>query len=90
MCVSCGRRDAAVAWAHESRSSLLPTGVGLCRRCLVAFPHQRRVTTDASRAGGGPGGGPGGHSNIGTIRTFFKPNDGEAFFRRQLRRSPRP
>ena len=26
----------------------------------------------------------------GTIRTFFKPNDGEAYFRRQLRRSPRP
>lgn len=26
----------------------------------------------------------------GTIRTFFKPNDGEAYFRRQARRSPRP
>ena len=25
----------------------------------------------------------------GTIRTFFKPNDGEAYFRRQARRSPR-
>jgi pyocin large subunit-like protein len=25
----------------------------------------------------------------GTIRTFFKPNDGEAYFRRQVRRSPR-
>ncbi|WP_373063159.1 hypothetical protein [Gemmatimonas sp.] len=25
-----------------------------------------------------------------TIRTFFKPNDGEAYFRRQARRSPRP
>lgn len=24
----------------------------------------------------------------GTIRTFFKPNDGEAYFRRQARRSP--
>lgn len=26
----------------------------------------------------------------GTIRTFFKPNDGEAYFRRQARRAPRP
>ncbi|WP_411280808.1 hypothetical protein [Gemmatimonas sp.] len=25
----------------------------------------------------------------GTIRTFFKPNDGEAYFRRQARRTPR-
>ena len=25
----------------------------------------------------------------GTIRTFFKPNDGEAYFRRQARRAPR-
>jgi hypothetical protein len=25
----------------------------------------------------------------GTIRTFFRPNDGEAYFRRQARRSPR-
>lgn len=25
----------------------------------------------------------------GTIRTFFKPNDGESYFRRQARRSPR-
>jgi pyocin large subunit-like protein len=26
----------------------------------------------------------------GTIRTFFKPNDGEAYFRRQAKRSPAP
>lgn len=26
----------------------------------------------------------------GTIRTFFKPNDGEAYFRRQARRRPSP
>ncbi len=26
----------------------------------------------------------------GTIRTFFKPNDGEAYFRRQAKRSPTP
>nr|MCU0635243.1 hypothetical protein [Gemmatimonadaceae bacterium] len=25
-----------------------------------------------------------------TIRTFFKPNDGEAYFRRQARRRPQP
>ncbi len=25
---------------------------------------------------------------FGSIRTFFKPNDGEAYFRRQARRSP--
>ncbi|MBL0171250.1 MAG: hypothetical protein IPP90_11055 [Gemmatimonadaceae bacterium] len=26
----------------------------------------------------------------GTIRTFFKPNDGEAYFRRQVKRRPSP
>jgi hypothetical protein len=26
----------------------------------------------------------------GTIRTFFRPNDGEAYFRRQARRAPAP
>jgi pyocin large subunit-like protein len=26
----------------------------------------------------------------GTIRTFFKPNDGETYFRRQARRRPNP
>nr|MBP6771766.1 hypothetical protein [Gemmatimonadaceae bacterium] len=26
----------------------------------------------------------------GTIRTFFKPNDGEAYFKRQARRRPSP
>ncbi len=30
----------------------------------------------------------GAYDEDGTIRTFFKPNDGEAYFRRQARRAP--